>query len=115
VPHLPRDAGVITGMIPNTPNGRGTFVVQVLTKPEGANLYEGLSYRGPAGSNIERPFGTKMDITCKMNGYKPGTVSIVFDGKSDYRMCELTRIKICINGIKNPFDDCELDPNAAPP
>jgi hypothetical protein len=27
----------------------------------------------------------------------------------------LQRIKICIPGVKNPFDDCEVDPNAPPP
>jgi hypothetical protein len=30
-------------------------------------------------------------------------------------MCVLERIKICINNIKNPFDDCQLDPNAPMP
>ena len=32
-------------------------------------------------------------------------------GKTEVVLCAMTRIKICINNIKNPFDDCELDPN----
>jgi hypothetical protein len=38
----------------------------------------------------------------------------VFDGKTELAVCALERIKICINNIKNPFDDCELDPSAPP-
>ena len=25
-------------------------------------------------------------------------------------LCVLTRIKICFDNVKNPFDDCERDP-----
>jgi hypothetical protein len=42
-----------------------------------------------------------------MTGYKPGNVELVFDGKTDVALCVLQRIKICIDGIKNMFDDCE--------
>ena len=35
----------------------------------------------------------------------------MFDGKTEVVMCVLKRIKLCINNIKNPFDDCELDPS----
>jgi len=111
----PRDAAAVVAVIPNTPNGRGTISIQIITKPEGANLYEGHSYRGPGGTNMEQPFGAKVDLTCRKSGYKPGTVQLVFDGKTEYAMCVLTRIKICINNIKNPFDDCELDPSAPMP
>ena len=112
-----RDAGHASTVVPvhTTPNGRGTISIQVITKPEGATLYEGQSYRGPGGANVEQPFGAKIDLTCRMTGYKPGTVHLVFDGKTEYAMCVLERIKICINNIKNPFDDCELDPNAPMP
>ncbi len=109
--HVRRDAGsVVTNVIPDTPNGRGTIMIQVLTKPEGANLYAGTTYRGPGGTQLEEPLGSKLDLRCHQQGYKDGKVSLVFDGRTDVVLCSLQRIKICINNIKNPFDDCELDP-----
>jgi hypothetical protein len=102
-----RDAATLA--VP-TPNGRGTIQIQVITKPEDATLYNGTTYTGPGGTNIEMPWGTKLEITCKKTGYKPGTVELVFDGKQEVALCQLRRIKICIDNIKNPFDDCELDP-----
>jgi hypothetical protein len=83
----------------------------VITKPEGAQLYVGFSYRGPGGANLEEPLGTKLDVQCRLRGYKPGNISLVFDGRTEYALCVLERIKICIDGIKNPFDDCQPDPN----
>jgi hypothetical protein len=109
----PRDAAVT---VVQTPNGRGTIVVQVLTKPEGAYLYDnGGHYRGPGGAQLEEPFGTRMLVSCRHPGYKPGTVELIFDGERTAAICELKRIKICINNIKNPFDDCEVDPNLPSP
>jgi len=107
-----RDAGmgVVGPSIPVTPNGRGTIMIQVLTKPEGANLYAGNTYRGPGGTQIEEPFGARLEVRCRQQGYKEGRVELVFDGKTEVAMCTLQRIKLCINNIKNPFDDCELDP-----
>jgi serine/threonine protein kinase len=105
-----RDAG--RAIIPVTPNGRGTIMIQVLTKPEGAILYVNRSYRGVGGTNLEEALGTKMDVTCSMAGYQPGTVHLVFDGATEVVLCVLKRIKRCVDGIKNPFDDCEPDPPA---
>jgi serine/threonine protein kinase len=112
-----RDAGTGSGArIPETPNHRGTILVQVLTKPEGANLYDDdHHYRGPGGAEVEEPFGTRRTFTCKQPGYKPGSIEVTFDGSTTAALCVLLRIKICINGIKNPFDDCEIDPSAAAP
>ena len=87
-----------------------TVSVQVLTKPEGANLYEGTHYRGPGGAELAEPLGTRLTITCRQAGYKPGTVEVVFNGETPAVLCILQRIKICIAGIKNPFDDCEPPP-----
>ncbi|MEO8701485.1 MAG: protein kinase [Kofleriaceae bacterium] len=108
-----RDAGAVA-IVPATPNGRGTYSIQVITKPEGANLYVGTSYRGPGGTNLEERFGNRVDVQCRLRGYKPGNVSLVFDGKTEYVLCVLERIKICIDNIKNPFDDCVVDPNKPP-
>jgi hypothetical protein len=107
------DAGAAT--LPDTPNHRGTIMVQVLTKPEGASLFDGTHYRGPGGAELEEAFGTKLAITCRQTGYKPATVEINFDGNTTAVLCELKRIKICINNIKNPFDDCEVDTNGPAP
>jgi serine/threonine protein kinase len=101
------DAGVGVAVIPDTPNQRGTIMVQVLTKPEGATLYVGTSYRGPGGATLEEALGTKLDVRCTQKGYKEGKVSVVFDGKTEVALCVLTRIKLCIDNVKNPFDDCE--------
>jgi hypothetical protein len=111
-----RDAGTGSGAsIPETPNHRGTILVQVLTKPEGANLYDdGHHYRGPGGAQVEEPFGTRRTFTCKQPGYKAGAIEVSFDGNTTAVLCVLQRIKICIPGVKNPFDDCEADPSAPP-
>jgi serine/threonine protein kinase len=113
-----RDAGLESpgpgpgpGPGPTTPYHHGTILVQVTTQPDGANLFEGTHYRGPGGTQLEEPLGSKLTITCRRTGYKSGRVDIVFDGKTEEAVCKLTRIKLCINNIKNPFDDCELDPN----
>ena len=101
------DAGVGVAVIPDTPNQRGTIMVQVLTKPEGATLYVGTSYRGPGGATLEEALGTRLDVRCTQKGYKEGKVTVVFDGKTEVALCVLTRIKICIDNVKNPFDNCE--------
>ncbi|MFN0251772.1 MAG: protein kinase domain-containing protein [Kofleriaceae bacterium] len=102
-----KDAGVGVAMIPDTPNQRGTIMVQVLTKPEGATLYVGTSYRGPGGATLEEALGTRLDVRCTQKGYREGKVTVTFDGKTEVALCVLTRIKLCIDNVKNPFDDCE--------
>lgn len=87
----------------------------MLSKPETATLYVGTSYRGPSGTQLEEAFGNHVTVECRQAGYKPGKVELSFDGKTEVVLCVLERIKICINNIKNPFDDCEIDPNQAPP
>jgi len=115
VPIRRRDGGLDAATQVATPNGRGTIMVQVLTKPEGATLYVGHSYRGPGGATMEEPFGTKLEVRCTQKGYKEGKVTINFNGQDEVVLCVLTRIKLCINNIKNVFDDCEVDPNAPMP
>jgi serine/threonine protein kinase len=111
-----RDAGTTAvNVIPDTPNHRGTIMIQVLTKPEGANLYAGYTYRGPGGTMLEEPLGSHLELRCHQQGYKDGKVQLVFDGKTEVVLCVLQRIKICINNIKNPFDDCEIDPSKPVP
>ncbi len=107
-PH--RDAGVTVGVLPDFGSNRPRIQIEVITKPETATLYEGTSYNGPSGTRVERPFGAKVTIQCRQTGYKPGTVDLVFNGKTDVALCVLQRIKICIENVQNPFDDCK-EPN----
>ncbi len=102
-PRPRRDAGVT---VANVPENGPRIQIEVITKPETATLYEGTTYSGPSGTKVERPFGSKATIQCRQTGYKPGNVDLVFDGKSEVALCVLQRIKICIDGIKNMFDDC---------
>ena len=86
-------------------------MVQVITKPERARLFVGTTYRGDGGTTLEEPFGASLHVTCREKGYKDGVVDIKFDGNTEVVLCTLKRIKICIDNVKNPFDDCELDPS----
>jgi serine/threonine protein kinase len=116
-PRPVRDAGVAVA-----PDAAGTMTVhglrgvsiQVITKPEGANLYAGTTYTGPGGTNIERPLGTKLEIECRMSGYKSGRIKLDFDGRTEYALCVLERIKVCVKDLKNPFDDCQEPSPGAP-
>jgi hypothetical protein len=121
-PHGHHDAGVAARdasgpvLSPLDPvNHRGTFAITVMTKPDSANLYVGTTYRGVSGTQLEEPVGTRYDVECRSAGYKPGHVSLYFDGRTSAVLCSLTRVKICIDNIKNPFDDCEIDPNRPSP
>jgi len=85
---------------------RRTVAVQVITKPDEGVLYIGTSYRGPSGVTLEEPFGTRAKVKCTHPGYEPGYVDVVFDGNTEIALCLMSRIKRCVAGIKNPFDDC---------
>ncbi len=104
-PRLPRppEAGSAAA---TTINPQRRVDIQVRTKPEGASLFVGKQYRGPSGTRLAEPFGTKLDVTCKQAGYKNGTVKLVFDGKRQAALCVLQRTVVCIPGVKNPFDNC---------
>jgi len=103
-------SGSAVGAVPEPPSPRRTVSVQVVTRPEGASLYEDGRYRGGSGTAIQAPLGTKRVFACRLPGYKPGSVEINFNGTTTIATCVMQRIKICIDGIKNPFDDCEIDP-----
>src|SRR6185369_15181927 len=108
---VPRDAGVHIGV--NRPDRKGQITIEVMTRPGEANVYIGPNYRGPSGVRITEPYGTKRKIECKTDRMK-GSVEVVFDGKLTAIMCTATRDRFCVPGLKNPYDDCEEDPNAGP-
>ncbi|HEY5926120.1 MAG TPA: protein kinase [Kofleriaceae bacterium] len=107
---LPRDAGIATV---HRPPGKGNVTIEVLTRPGDANVFIVPNFRGPSGVRITEPFGTKRHIECKTDRMK-GSVDVVFDGKVTAVMCTVSRNRFCVAGLKNPFDDCEEDPNAGP-
>jgi hypothetical protein len=93
--------GVVAKLTP-----RGTLAIQVVTRPEGAAIYLGDSYRGGSGVTLEEPPGTRATIKCTLPGHEPGKVEVIFDGGQEVVLCRMERIKRCVDGIKNPFDDC---------
>jgi eukaryotic-like serine/threonine-protein kinase len=107
---VPRDAGVhaIT-----RPDRKGQVTIEVLTRPGDANVFIAPNFRGPSGVKLTEPFGTKRHIECKTETMK-GSLDVVFDGKVTAVMCTATRARFCVPGLKNPYDDCEEDPNAGP-
>jgi hypothetical protein len=80
--------------------------IQVVTVPSYARLYIGNDYLGKNGATIRKPEGTTWTVECRLDGYLPGRVKITFGRGQEVRMCTLTRIQRCVEGLKNPFDDC---------
>jgi len=106
-----RDAGV--GGVSGRPTGKGNVTVEVMTRPGEANVFIGNNYRGPSGVKITERFGAKVKIVCKTDRMK-GSIDVTFNGELTAVMCNATRDRFCVPGLKNPYDDCEEDPNASP-
>jgi tRNA A-37 threonylcarbamoyl transferase component Bud32 len=90
----------------NKAGARRQIEIQVLTIPNFANLYIDNDYSGTSGTTIRKPEGTVVEVECRLEGYLHGRVKVRFDGGQDVYECKLTFIERCIEGIKNPFDDC---------
>jgi len=105
-----RDAGV--AVHPLDPHGKVT--VEVLTRPGEADVFVGHTFRGPSGVRLQERYGTRLDIECRAPHFK-GKLTIVFDGTRDSVMCTATRIPFCVEGLKNPIDECEEDPSKPSP
>jgi hypothetical protein len=110
-----RDAGTgtTTTTSPVRPDRKGYVTIEILTRPAEANVFIAPNFRGPSGVRITEPQGTKRHIECKTDRLK-GSVDVVFDGKVTAVMCTASRDRFCVPGLKNPYDDCEEDPNAGP-
>lgn len=106
-----RDAG--SSILPDHPK---TITIEVLTRPAEANVFDRHTFRGPSGVRLREPYGTRLELECRAPHYK-GKVTITFDGSRDSVMCTAQRLKFCVDGLKNPLEDCEQDPakTTAPP
>ncbi len=85
---------------------RRSLDIRVLTDPESANLYINNTYSGKGGATLRRREGSVFTVECRLPGYLPGQVEVRFDGKTELYLCKMSRNKRCVEGIKNPFDDC---------
>ncbi len=97
------DAAVVIGR-------REQVMVKVNTVPEGARVFIRGMYRGTSqdgGVAIMGLFGERKVATCKLAGYKRGSVVLVFNKKRYTFDCIMQRIKKCVPGLKNPFDECK--------
>jgi serine/threonine-protein kinase len=107
-PRAVRDAGTVGPVTSDSRHPSGVRVT-VYVRPGDAEIYARGEYRGPASTTLEEPYGTKLTVECKTANMK-GSTEIVFDGKRANVMCTATRQRYCVDGIKNPFDDCEQRP-----
>jgi serine/threonine protein kinase len=87
------------------------ITVQILTYPEDGTVYRGRTYRGPGGTTVQEDFGTVARFTCTKVGYKEGYIDVKFDDKTPIAVCVMTRKKVCVDDLKNPYDHC---PDAGP-
>ena len=118
----PRDAGAAQDGASRTAGGdrttsrrkdaRGSeapsrdVTVQIITYPDEGTVYRGRTYRGPGGTTVQEPFGTVARFTCTKVGYKEGFVDVKFDDKTPIAVCVMTRKKVCVDDLKNPYDNC---------
>ena len=109
-----RDNGGGNRPSPGTrPSGQGgqagnrrSVTVQILTYPDEGTIYSGRTYRGPAGTTVVEPYGTVARFTCTKVGFKEGSVEVRFDDKTPIAVCVMTRKKLCVEDLKNPYDQC---------
>jgi len=92
----------------NPPQLHGDLEVTIITRPRGGRLVIDNAYAGSDGLNLRRKMGSKLTVHCRLSGYRDGSTNIVFDGKREVFLCRLREIrtKRCVEGMKNPFDDC---------
>jgi hypothetical protein len=102
---VPFDAGHST-TVPLPGPHPDTMTIEVLTRPAEANVFVGHTFRGPSGTKLTEPWGTKLSIECRAPHYK-GRTELVFDGSRDSIMCTAIRLPMCVHGLKNPYDECD--------
>ena len=119
-PRPSRDGGVIAqrsdARVDIDPNShRGTIAVQVVTKPDTARLFVGTTYRGPGGVTLEEAAAPSRTSSAARPATRPPRCASRSTARTEVVLCAMQRIKICIDNIKNPFDDCEVDPSRPSP
>jgi serine/threonine protein kinase len=109
----PRDGSTTTRIPPDVPlTPRGTVAIKIITAPQGGSVYSGFTFKGTSSPTIEEAYGTKSHIRCTLRGYEEGHVDVVFDGRNEVEVCVMKRIVRCVEGLKNPIDDCpDANPN----
>ncbi len=117
----PRDAGELPVLRRVDGGGRvigphepGVTSIEIITRPPGGLLKIGTTYRGPDGTHVEEPRGSRVTVTCTLPGYEDGKVDLVFNGSIEVALCTMKRIVRCVPGMKNPFDDCPEGSGPAP-
>ncbi|HTR53699.1 MAG TPA: protein kinase [Kofleriaceae bacterium] len=108
----PRDAGP-RGLEPGLGVKPATVRVDILTTPGEADVYIDGHFRGPSGSHVDVPYGKKVQIECRAPHYR-GKKTAVFYKDGESAMCVATHIKVCVEGLKNPLEDCEPAGSAGP-
>lgn len=91
---------------------RREVTVQIVTYPDEGTVYRGRTYRGPGGTTVQELYGTVARFICTKVGYAEGFVDVKFDEKTPIAVCVMTRKKLCVDNIKNPYDAC---PDASVP
>jgi hypothetical protein len=99
----PRSRRRNAGLAPPAP---GFVDVEVITRPKNGSLYIDGAYAGSDGTNLRRRSGSRVAVRCTLDGHLPGTVTVRFDGDVGVAVCRMTSRKKCVEGIKNPFEDC---------
>jgi serine/threonine-protein kinase len=105
----PRDAGVREvrpAAVTTVPSHPATVTIEVLTEPGDAEVYIDGHQRGPSGVHLEEPYGHKVTVECR-GPHLLGRKTVVFDGKVSAVYCTASRIPMCVEGLKNPYDVCE--------
>jgi serine/threonine-protein kinase len=108
VPAVPPDVK------PRVPRHPPTLTIEVLAQPGDAEIYIDGHHRGPSGVRIEEAWGTRLVVECRVPHYY-GRKTIVFDGSASSAACVATRIPMCVEGLKNPYDVCEESDGSTQP
>jgi hypothetical protein len=83
--------------------------IKVTSDPPGAELYTGPNRAGTDGTTFERPKGTKLVVRCSsVANHDPGNVTLVFEQDAEV-VCKMKRKGKCVEGLKNPLDECDED------
>jgi serine/threonine-protein kinase len=103
-----RDAGVHAADAAAVAVGThpATITVEVLTTPGDAEVFVGHDYRGPSGTHLVERYGSEVTVDCRKPHFH-GSKKVKFDGSVPSVMCTATHLKLCVEGLKNPYDECE--------